>query len=816
MNRFATTTMILCLMVGTAMGQRHCRVLERDGGHIAFEVDKELPAPKKHIELTDADKIAERVLGLFQIEREYRNVLASSFSNNQLWYHGQNAFYSTFTEAFADHRPMRLSPDMVWEHICLTFSEYINQHADEMRQLLVNHQGVKDLVIKTDLTTNPELDILHRPDADWGEVISLFSQEIENNADVKLAQTMKADFSTTGLTERIASQVGLMDAVKQYFRYIDFAASCGIPYIVLDGTPADWRRVVEKTRVLEQYHMDWWTQELIPLLQEFVKAAEGKANRKFWKDIVMQDRPDRLRGGGCSNVKPTEFDGWFLKLFPDTNKKTIRKSIPRTTPLGPEMSHVGFKYVVHDPDLNKTLEEADIELFAGFMGIEVDDATGMLSPKIGWIARKADADAENLARIVAQQHGMPLVTDDIPTALKRATTLQRLYLLFPTKDVVIPTWMDSIEIKDFKIEGRMPDETETQLKHRFPKATLVNTINANTKSIQRDAAGPNVPTQRSQALNKYKQRLDSIVLRNDYFWITKYKFEYDESGNLRTGVCLRTDDRGDYTSTSTKTLIEYDTLGREVLEVSYQWKDGWVLTDSAKHTYIDDEHHRSIQIRWSGGLQLTEEWYYNVHHQLDSMTTMVRHDNDKYKRQEKTTYQYDRKGLLREVRNYDGEELVEVASYEYDKAKCLISKHVVMEATGEEHSTYYTYDKQGRCTVTTDASPYSINNDVIKNYCQYTPNGDKSIIYRVIYEDKSDEQQGLQDGELLCTTAFFYDQSTKCSEVMGLEAWMKNHIDSLPYGDNYGISSYKPTNIVISELGIEELSVSTFYYSYLR
>ena len=396
MKRIVLIQVLICISL-LAMGQK-CKVLDRQEGSITFEVDKDLPKPKRSITLADASVIARLALNEFQIEAECQNVLATSFADKRLWYRGKDAFFATLTEAFADHRPVKLSPDMMWELICLTFSEYVNNHAEEMRPLLVSHEGVKDLVIKTSLMDDPTFDLLHHPNANWSEVIRLFSKEIEANTKGDLAQTITADFSTTGMTERIASQVTLMDAVKQYFRFVDFAGMCGIPSITLEGTPNDWRKVVEKTQALEKYNMGWWTKELLPVLQEFVKAAEGMPNRKFWKNIVMQDRPDRLRGGDCSGEKPTVFDGWMLKLFPNTKDKTIRKTVSRSESLEQEMSHVGFKYVLYNPVTNEILEEADIELIAGFVGIEVDEATGMLSPKIGWISRKADAEAEAEAR----------------------------------------------------------------------------------------------------------------------------------------------------------------------------------------------------------------------------------------------------------------------------------------------------------------------------------------------------------------------------------------------------------------------------------
>ena len=814
MKRFVLTLIVACMAGGFALAQK-CKVLDHQEGSITFEVDKDLPAPTKKIEKWDGAKISGFLVGHFQISHEQQNILACSFADSPLWYQGHQVLWNALVEAYADHRPLMLSPDVVWEHICLTFSEYVNNHAEEMRPFLVDHQGVKDLVIKTDLSVDPTLDILHRKDANWKEVIRLFSQKIAQNTKGDLAKTITADFSTTGLNERVASQITLMDAVKQYFRYIDYAAVCGIPYIKLEGTPADWQKVLEKTQALEKYNMGWWTQELMPILQEFVDAANGKPSRKFWKDIVMEDRPDRLRGGGCSGEPPTEFDGWMLKLFPDTKNKTFCKTAKCTESLGPEMSHVGFKYVAYDPITNESLEEADIELFAGFVGVDVDDETGMLSPKIGWIARKADVDGETLARIIQHQHGMPLTVDEVPTALKRAKQLDRLYLYFPDdKEVVIPEWMDSIEIKNFKIEGKMSEEMEAQLKQRFPKAEVLSAEKRDAHRAKQEAEKAARKAKLAPILAKYSQQLDSVTLydvnRSD---IRKYVFEYDDEGYMTQSTCILYFTIGLKREPRIKSVSHLDTLGREVMCLNYRWRDEWQLEDTVVNTYneageITSSIHRSAIENEK--YRSETHYYYDKAGHLDSL---VRHyQSDWSNAHYLTTYQYDRKGLLKEKKYYLDDELAETTVYQYDKAKRLKSETEIDEMSGREEKKVYAYDKQGHLISTTRL--YS--DRAMKEFCQYDPEGDKTMVYEKYYdEDDWQTKQSFTDGMYDRTTAFFYNKDTKISEVMGLETWLKGNIDFMPYTNQYGVSQYIPTQIVTSQGRHEDLEVSTFYYSYI-
>jgi YD repeat-containing protein len=816
MKRFVLIQALLCISL-FAIAQKECKVLSQEVGSIKFEVDKDLPAPKQRITMLESDKVAIQVLDNFQIDKSQTNVLACSFADKPLWYRGKEVLWQTLVNAYADHRPVKLTPDVVWEHICLTFSEYVNNHAEEMRPFLVDHEGVKDLVVKTDLRVDPTLDVLHHKNANWKEVIRLFSQEIAKHTKGDLAETITADFSTTGLTELIASQVTLMDAVKQYFRYINFAASCGIPYIVLEGTPADWQKLMEKAQALEKYNMKWWTQELLPILKEFVKTAEGNPSSKFWKDIVMKDRPDRLRGGGCSNEPPTKFDGWMLKLFPNTKTQTIPEEASSNGSLGPELSHVGFKYVEYDPITNVILEEADIELIAGFVGIEVDEQTGMLSPKIGWIARKADVDGETLARIIEQQHGMPLTVDEVPTALKRAKQLDRLYLKFLNKDVVIPEWMDSIEIKNFKIEGRMSDDVEAQLKQRFPNATVISATKRDAQRAKQEAERAARKAKLAPILAKYSQRLDSITLHGaGYDGVRKYTFEYDDVGYMTTSTCINYSKSGVKLNPVQKSVSRLDTLGREMWREKYDWdNEAWQLTSKVVKTYNEAGKIVSSIVHPEGQSSLIrseERYYYDTAGRLDS-TVYVRHSKlSSYHL--RTSYQYDRKGLLKEAWEYANGELESITHYKYDGAKRLIEITHDDGIRGKEE-TLYTYDKQGLRTGMTNLHPYNAQ----KEFCLYDPDGDKTTVYEKNYYDDDDpdwrKKLSFSDGEYERTTAFFYRKDTKVTNVMGLETWLKGYVDLLPYSNRYGISKHIPTQIVETNDYATEVKVSTFYYSYI-
>ena len=316
-------------------------------------------------------------------------ILANSFADvDNLYDIGEDVVFQMLLKAWCQHRPVVLTPDAIWLIICQQFSHIVNEKPEKYRGVLVNHEGKKELKVESnDLFSNQ---------ADWEGLISRFTAEIDKYTNNGLATTLVADFSTTGTDERIASEVTLMDVVKPYFENTAIYGICGIPSITLTGTPDDWRKVLEKTLALETFGLGWWTTELEPILQEFVKAAEGHPDYWFWKDIVNKTRPRTIQGPLCSKRQPkiTKFDGWFLKFFPYDNKGKTPAKVDISQTMLPETVVVPFKYQVVNLD-GVVLEETTLELVAGIVGVLEDPDDFAMTPKIGWFVRTVKVDNQN-------------------------------------------------------------------------------------------------------------------------------------------------------------------------------------------------------------------------------------------------------------------------------------------------------------------------------------------------------------------------------------------------------------------------------------
>lgn len=443
-------------------------ILSREDGSITFRVDKDLPAPTgEGITYANGGQLADYILGASEIDN--CRVVAYEVGNDNLAYYGSTPFFKGMIDAFADHRPVILTPDVIWNLICQGFAHHVNNNPEQLRNLFVDYEGKIDLVVKSDA------DLLDG-ETDWSSIVAGFAEQIKNNTKGEIAQIISAPFSTTGTTEQMVSQMALMETVKSYFNYVVIRVVCGIPTITLKGTPADWQSVLERTRQLKDYGLDWWVDELEPILTEFVQASDGKPNVKFWMNIVKKYRPGQVkRGGGCSmDTNLTEFDGWFLKFMPyDKNGRTPQR-VKATHSMLSEMVRTEYKYIVIDAD-GDVQSESMMEFWSGIVGMEVDPATKAMTPKLGWFTRVSETQEEIVARLQKQDAGLGinLQVNKVPDALKQFDKISSLKLTFVSK-VVIPEWMDRIKIDSFTVSGSLTAHEKADLKSRFPGITIIN------------------------------------------------------------------------------------------------------------------------------------------------------------------------------------------------------------------------------------------------------------------------------------------------------------------------------------------------------
>ena len=335
-----------------------------------------------------------------------------------------NAFVAAVHAAYSNHYPLVLSPDQLWLVIAQGFAFHINANAEKLRKKFIDHEGKKTIEIRRDDFVKGS------PKNPWGEALDDFCEGIRRHVGDKTYDLLTPAFSTTGPVERAAANIVLMNTFKEYFVY-RMVGICGIPEITLEGTPEDWSLLREKALSLGQFELEWWMDELKPILDQFVDAASGKVDLEFWRRIY------KLKEAYAQQ----RINGWVVNLFPyieDGTKKnpclgqwmTIplnkRRKIAKCKYSSDDMNEDGLKSnlfppgIVSTPFVLKFLlgKEYNMVFFAGFMAATQDPETLAIHPEIGWAV--ADEEAEKFAAEWQEKH-------DYRFRVKKTVSLVHIY-----------------------------------------------------------------------------------------------------------------------------------------------------------------------------------------------------------------------------------------------------------------------------------------------------------------------------------------------------------------------------------------------------
>lgn len=232
------------------------------------------------------------------IQRKVGDFEACSQKNYRLVPVENHPFIQALVYAFNEHRPISISPDHVWLLICQGWANHIHFQSDTFRPLIVDFTAKKEIKIKRNKF------IKGNQNNDWEGVFAELVDSVKTNSRIG-SEMSDAVFSTTGDIEKAVFQISLLNAYTDFFDYT-LRTICGIPAIRLEGTPQDWKIIQHKVELLRKYGLDWWVEELKPIVEQFVHASQGQVEASFWRSIF---RYSAQSGGHVIN-------GWIIKLFP--------------------------------------------------------------------------------------------------------------------------------------------------------------------------------------------------------------------------------------------------------------------------------------------------------------------------------------------------------------------------------------------------------------------------------------------------------------------------------------------------------------------
>ena len=278
--------------------------------------------------------------------------------------------------AFAEHYHMIVDPDMVWLSIEKGLAIHITENAEELRDKFVKHKGKKLIEIHRDQFIRGQTN-------DWEGCFDEFSEKIGEEIGAK-RDLIVGNFSTTQKLQRVSSEIILMDAMSRYFDY-GVQTMCSIPLVTLEGEVQDWESIRDRVRQFNEFGLMWWTDHLLPVLDQLIETAKGKPDLEFWKSWYKEDG-----GSGGPFI-----DGHVQKFFPylDNGGTGYKKNelVHRSSGGfggGPTMDAFvkGLSNVAFVWDYYGTMYP--MEFVGGIIGIQ-QDPNGAVRGAFGWAVRDA-------------------------------------------------------------------------------------------------------------------------------------------------------------------------------------------------------------------------------------------------------------------------------------------------------------------------------------------------------------------------------------------------------------------------------------------
>ena len=300
-----------------------------------------------------------------------------------------HSLVATVQMAYAEHRPIVLSPDIIW----VTILQGIAIHSMQ--------PGAETCYKASKLS-------------DAGKVSCATSDSVyqEVSKYTVASTTTPVDDIFMGFTttdskpEKMAGMAALAPPYEDNICY-NRQMLCGIPRITLQGSSEDWDTLMSKVEeLLSECNLEWWLCALKPVLAEFASAAKGQVNVAFWKNIYRYV-PEEQLSTGCWFVS-----GWIMTLYPYLASETNKNEYTNNTALAALCQHGSYfnwSRKASDSEMCPMINEFPLlftqnfpsglsrifftcsesgdkmSVVSGFVGYCVHNVTKAVHPVLGWL-----------------------------------------------------------------------------------------------------------------------------------------------------------------------------------------------------------------------------------------------------------------------------------------------------------------------------------------------------------------------------------------------------------------------------------------------
>lgn len=289
---------------------------------------------------------------------------------------GLNGFAEAIHLAYANHHGLVLSPDHIFIALLQGLSIHINMDPERHRTTLG-----RDGKSKEKLKVEANDFVLGRFENEWQRVFPQFSEQINQRIDPQIASLLNVTFTTSTPLSNAVVSLTVMNAVKAFFEY-EVLTRCGIPEIDLKGTKEDWIQL--KANALELIGrfdgLEFWQQELTPILDEFINAASNQINITFWSNFYKLDK----KSGG------PYISGWINAFYPYLQDQIgffrnqyVRNGPTRRSYFGPTFNQLPPGFTQTSFIWNYFFKVYNMSFVAGFLGVK-HHHSNFISPALAW------------------------------------------------------------------------------------------------------------------------------------------------------------------------------------------------------------------------------------------------------------------------------------------------------------------------------------------------------------------------------------------------------------------------------------------------
>jgi hypothetical protein len=291
----------------------------------------------------------------------------------------KHGLIATVVSAYNNHLPLELTPDDIWTLIAQGIAQYLGgspEKAELHRKKFVKHKGKKQLVVKVGPGVLNEPGSPQNADG-WPQVIKLFGEAIKVSEQSNLSTIMTEPFSTSGPIEEAVAAATLMETMKNYFEYKAIFL-CGIPWIMLHGSIADYESIQGRLAKLKSLFPDfaWWLDTVARHVGKLKQTIEGNPDVDWWSKTIFKEP---LGSGGQKKLS-----GWIGDFVPYGFQRGQRVE-NRNGAIA--LDDLSYGVSITDVILQNGYSSEDwhIKVLSGFLGASQNEQTLSLRPALGWI-----------------------------------------------------------------------------------------------------------------------------------------------------------------------------------------------------------------------------------------------------------------------------------------------------------------------------------------------------------------------------------------------------------------------------------------------